>query len=132
MLFAWLRPCGGHGSATLKLPDRETGGSDRWRKAMMRTTLFPHAAAWSVLAVLLAGIAAPQMCGAHSTNVQVQSDATYPVVEVVPEDRPDRHDYDAYAFTEEMNHQQASPPVRTARRPGVGMSLPGGTTNIGF
>jgi hypothetical protein len=100
---------------------------------MTRVFAFPHVAAWVIVAALIGGIAAPQICGAHSRNAQVSAaPVTYPVVEVVPDDRPDRHGYDEYAFTDEMNHHPTAPPSRAGRRPNGATTLPGAVTSVGF
>jgi hypothetical protein len=83
---------------------------------MMRSSLFSHGAAWAIVVVLLGGIAAPQICGAHIRSAQVSpTQVATATVELVPQDRPDRYEYDETAFTEdEMSHHPA--PVRVARR----------------
>jgi hypothetical protein len=72
---------------------------------MTRTPMFPHTAAWAILAVLLVGLAAPQLCGTAHSRAPMQQQAQVPSVEIVPDDRPDRRGYDENAFVDEMNSQ---------------------------
>jgi hypothetical protein len=100
---------------------------------MTRMFASPYVAAWVLVAALLGGIAAPQICGAPRRNAHISAaPAAYPVVEVVPDDRPDQHGYDEHAFTDEMNHHPTVPPARAARRLNGTTALPGGVANVGF
>ena len=72
---------------------------------MTRTPMFSHTAAWAIVAVLLVGLVAPQLCGTAHSRVTVQQQAQVPSVEIVADDRPDRRGYDESAFVDEMNSQ---------------------------
>jgi hypothetical protein len=76
---------------------------------MTRIPMFPHTAAWAIVAVLLVGLAAPQLCSTAHGRATLQQQAQVPSVEIVPDDRPDRRGYDESAFVDEMNSQ----PVKT-------------------
>lgn len=72
---------------------------------MTRSPMFPHTAAWSILAALLVGLAAPQFCGTAHSHAPPQQQAQVPSVEIVADDRPDRRGYDENAFTEKVDGQ---------------------------
>jgi hypothetical protein len=74
---------------------------------MTRTAMFPHTAAWAIVAALLVGLVAPQFCGTAHSRVALQQQAQTPSVEIVADDRPDRRGYDENAFVDEMNSQPA-------------------------
>lgn len=76
---------------------------------------FPHAAAWLVAVAMFGALGIGQWWQSCVAATHPTARTQVPAVEIVPQDRPDRHGFDDSAFDDEMKGTTWPPlPARTA------------------
>jgi len=70
---------------------------------------FPHATAWTITAALFGVLVAAQIWQSCHAAVRPSPQANLPVVEIVPQDRPDLHGFDEQAFADEFTRPSDMP-----------------------